>query len=377
MYYRLLCFMLLIGVSACDNAKPKNALTKDGRALALKYARGFEVTYYEGYKLVTVPKPYQGATAGFTYLLVEEDTAIPQGITYDQLITTPVKRLICTSTTHIPLLDYLDESNTLVGFPTTDYISSEKTRKHIDAGQVKDLGADNDMNIEAIAALEPDLVMAYTLSGDYGQFNKIQQMGAPVVLNAEYLEDHPLGRSEWIKFAAAFFNKEAVADSVFNTIESKYLSLRTMLSPDSLRPTIMSGVVYGDTWFLPGGENYAARLMADAGGRYLWENDSTSGFLELSFEAVYEKAHDANFWIGVANYSSLEELHNSDIRYADFMAYKKGNVYTYNARKGAKGGSEFLELGYMRPDLILADLIKILHPGQLPGYKLYFHDELQ
>jgi iron complex transport system substrate-binding protein len=52
-------------------------------------------------------------------------------------------------------------------------------------------------------------------------------------------------------------------------------------------------------------------------------------------------------------------------------------VYTFNARKGAKGGSEFLELGYLRPDIILNDLVKISHPDLLPEYELYFHKRLE
>jgi iron complex transport system substrate-binding protein len=52
-------------------------------------------------------------------------------------------------------------------------------------------------------------------------------------------------------------------------------------------------------------------------------------------------------------------------------------VYTYDFRKGAKGGSEYLELGYMRPDIILKDLVKIAHPELLPEYELYFHKKLE
>jgi iron complex transport system substrate-binding protein len=135
--------------------------------------------------------------------------------------------------------------------------------------------------------------------------------------------------------------------------------------------------VYGDTWFLPGGQNYAAKLLSDAGCQYLWSSDSTKGFLQLSFESVYEKAHEADLWIGVASFTTLEELSNADQRYTKFKPYQTKQVYTYNARKGAKGGSEFLELGYLRPDIILKDLVKIAHPELLPEYSLYFHKDLQ
>ncbi|HNT51545.1 MAG TPA: vitamin B12-transporter protein BtuF, partial [Cyclobacteriaceae bacterium] len=142
------------------------------------------------------------------------------------------------------------------------------------------------------------------------------------------------------------------------------------------RPTVLSGIVYGDTWFMPGGKNYAAKLLTDAGTQYLWSNTNTNGFLELSFEAVYEKAKDADLWIGVGSFTSLSEIESTETRYAMFKPFQSRAVYSYNARKGAKGGNEFLELGYLRPDLILKDLVKIAHPSLLPRHDLYFHRKL-
>ena len=221
------------------------------------------------------------------------------------------------------------------------------------------------------------MVMGYTMSSDYGQFKKIEDLHVPVVLNAEYLEKHPLGRAEWIKFMALFFNKEKEADSVFVVIEKEYLKTKALADQAQTKPTVLSGIVYGDAWFLPGGQNYAAKLLRDAGYHYLWDDDSTNGFLELSFESVYEKAHDADFWIGVGSFSSLKEIENADHRYPRFKPFQQKQVYTSNARKGSKGGSEFLELGYLRPDIILKDLVKIAHPELLTEHELYFHTQLE
>jgi iron complex transport system substrate-binding protein len=128
---------------------------------------------------------------------------------------------------------------------------------------------------------------------------------------------------------------------------------------------------------MPGGQNYAAKFFKDAGCEYLWSSDSTKGSLQLGFEAVYEKANAADLWIGVASFTTLEEIKNADERYTKFNPYRTKQVYTYSARKGAKGGSEFFELGYLRPDILLNDLVKIAHPELLPEYELYFHKQLQ
>ena len=343
----------------------------------INYAEGFKVTSLKTSKLVEVTYPFQGATSGYKYLLVPRGDSIPKHDADTRVISIPVRTIVCTSTTHIPLLDYLDETEKLTGFPTTDYISSEKMRKKIDAGEIQELGTDKGLNLERLAMLKPDMVMGYTMSSDFGQFKKVEELGVPVVINAEYLEKHPLGRAEWIKYMALFFNKEHQADSVFKIIEKNYLDAKAMADKVSEKPKVMSGIVYGDTWFLPGGQNYAAKLFRDAAANYLWSEDASHGWLELSFESVYEKAHNADLWIGVGTFKSLEEVKAADNRYTKFKPFKEKQVYTYDGRRGAKGGSEFLELGYLRPDIILQDLVKITHPELLPEYKLYFHKKLE
>jgi iron complex transport system substrate-binding protein len=173
-----------------------------------RYAKGFRISKLGPAKLVEITYPYKGATSGYQYLLVKKGTTPPKHNADVKVIFTPIDRIVCTSTTHIPLLDYLNISEKLVGFPTTDYISSEKTRQLVDAGKVEELGTDKGMNIEKLAVLKPEAVMSYTMTADLGQLKKVQELGIPVILNAEYLEEHPLGRAEWIKFMATFFDKE-------------------------------------------------------------------------------------------------------------------------------------------------------------------------
>lgn len=364
---------------ACNG---KQSSVKEQRArssanVAIKYAEGFTIQTQGDAKLVTVTYPFQGAKSGYEYLLVPRGEEVPAHDENTKVIFVPVNDIVCTSTTHIPLLDYLNETDKLVGFPTTDYISSEKMRRRVDAGKVMDLGIDKGLNLERLAVLNPDVVMGYTMTGDYGQFRKIESLGIPVVINAEYLEQHPLGRAEWIKFMALFFGKESMADSVFTVIEKNYLEAKALVKEDDTLPTVLSGIVYGDAWFLPGGENYAAKLFMDAGCEYLWADTKSNGFLQLSFETVYYKGRGADLWIGTGTYKSLAELAAADRRYADFKAFRTRKVYNYDARQGAKGGNEFLELGYLRPDLILRDLIRIAHPRLLPYHELYFHRKLE
>jgi iron complex transport system substrate-binding protein len=373
----LLLLTLLLHLACQKSDKSSNSTRLlDGDTLILKYAEGFVIVKDSDYTWIEVKTPYQGAAHSFNYLLVPRGKTVPAHGPETRIIQTPINSIVCTSTTHIPLLDYLGETDKLTGFPTTDYISSKRMRARIDSGRVVELGVDKGLNIEVLSSLRPDLLMGYTMSADYGQFKKIEELDIPVVINAEYLEKHPLGRAEWIKFVSAFFGKEKEADSIFSFIEKEYLSVKELAADTKNKPTILNGIMYGDTWFLPGGKNYAATLLEDAGCDYLWREDPSSGFLELSFETVLDRAHSCDFWIGVGTFQSREEMSSADHRYSEFKAFKENHVFSYDARKGAKGGNEYLELGYLRPDLILKDLVRISHPELLPDYQLFFHRRL-
>ena len=165
----------IISLWACGG-KPSS---REGQPLApsplttIKYADGFTASSLGNSTLVDVTYPFQGATSGYSYLLVPRGQQPPPHDSGTRVIYTPLESIVCTSTTHIPHLDYLGETDKLVGFPTTDYISSEKMRQRIREGKVVDLGVDKELNMERLAALKPDVVMVYTMTVDYGQFKKM------------------------------------------------------------------------------------------------------------------------------------------------------------------------------------------------------------
>jgi iron complex transport system substrate-binding protein len=97
----------------------------------------------------------------------------------------------------------------------------------------------------------------------------------------------------------------------------------------------------------------------------------------LSFETVLEKAQNADFWIGPGQFSSFEELEKANPNYSYFKAVQAKKVYSFSSKKGKTGGVIYYELASSRPDLVLKDLIKILHPELLPEYDLYFFEQLK
>ena len=82
---------------------------------------------------------------------------------FDEIITIPINEIVVTSTTHIPSLEMLEVDTTLVGFPSLDYISSQKTRKRIDQGLIKELGKNEDLNTESLLDLNPDIIVSFAI----------------------------------------------------------------------------------------------------------------------------------------------------------------------------------------------------------------------
>ena len=342
-----LAWLLLISCSA-----PKTE--QQPTDTSLKYAKTFEI---EGQTIRVKPL---AAAPDKVYQLPEN----PQ-------------RIICTSTTHLHNLELLGLEEKLIGFANTNYIYSELFRSRAQQGLLSDVGSEQSMNLELIIGLQPDLVIAFDLTGTSDILQRIENAGIPVILNTDFLESTALGKAEWIKFFGALFDRRQMAYSIFNEIERQYLSLRQLAAEATEEPVVLSGNVYGDTWFMPGGQNNFAQYFQDAGARYAYAQDSSSSWLELSFESVFHESRDADYWIGMGSFSSLDEIRAQDARYEDFQAFQKGQVFNYNRRQIPNGGNDFFESAYSRPDLVLADLIYILHPELLPDHELYYYRKLE
>ena len=288
-----------------------------------------------------------------------------------------VERIVVTSTTHIPALEALQVSQTLVGFPGLDYISSEQTRKRIDENKVQELGGNETLNTELVLSLQPEVVMGFGISHQNKAYQTLQQANIPVVYNGDWVEETPLGKAEWIKFFAPFFKKEQEANAIFNEIAFNYNEAKKLAKKAASKPTVLSGSLYKDVWYLPGGKSWAAQFMHDANTSYLWSNTKATGSLSLSIENVLEKGQQAQFWIAPGQFTSFDAMQQDNAHYSQFAAFKDKKVYTFSRAKGATGGVLYYELGPNRPDIILKDLIRIFHPELLPDYKPFFFSPLE
>lgn len=344
-----------------------------------EYARGFSIEYHGTYKVVSIHDPWGRADENFTYLLVQRGEEVPTGYPDAQVFLVPVRRAVTLAAVHLPHISQLNESRTIKGHNGLDLVHDEEVRRLAEDGEIEEIGSgalsmNNILNIEQIIELEPDVVFCVANGNrEYDSHYKMQEAGLKPAVTAEWMENHPLARAEWIKFFAAFYNREQEANDFFDGIEARYLELTEKTKTLDDKPTVFSGIDYQGTWYAPGGDSYVAKLFQDAGADYVLSDDTERGDTPIDVEVVYERAHDAEYWINIGFSDDIDELLALDPRYANFGAFKTGKIYHYNARVNAFGGNDYWQSGILRPDIVLKDLVAILHPELVPDHELYYY----
>ena len=371
----LFLVFLSFSLVECKNESKPNVIISAKNEV--RYAKGFSIQNYDGYSVVKVKNPWPKATKTYTYILKEKNGIVPDSLKQNLIIPVPIKTIVVTSTTHIPSLELLDEVNTLIGFPHCDYISSEKVRARIDTGNIKELGNNQDLNTEVLLDMQPNVIIGYGIDNKNPTLDNLQKSGLKVMLNGDWNEENALGKAEWIKFFGALYGKQKQATALFTKIEKDFLKTIRIAKMAKTTPSILAGDMFEDRWYLPRGTSWGSLLLKQANGNYLWQETSGTGSLSLSFETVFEKAKNADVWITSGQFSSLKEMTNSNPHYAEFNAFKNKNVYSFSGKKGKTGGILYYELAPNRPDLVLKDLVKILHPELLIGYKPFFFEKLK
>jgi len=369
----ILPFFVLVG---CKKNESETIEKSETAKNSIEYASGLSIVKHEGYSVVTVSDPWPDAKTKFTYVLKEKDAKVPDSLMAYTSINVPLESIVVTSTTNIPFLEMLEVENKLVGFPHTDYISSEKTRALVDKGSVKNVGENEKLDIEKLIEASPDLIVTFGVDNNNMMLDNLKKSGLNVFIQADWMEQSPLGKAEWIKLYGALFGKEDKAKELFDKIVTSYNQAKKLVADKPATSTVLYGSMYQDVWYVARGNSWVAEFMKDAHASYLWADLKGTGSEGLSFEKVLVKAKTANFWIASGSFKTLDEFGKSNPHYTQFDAFTSKNVYTFEGKVGATGGTVYYELAPSRPDLVLKDYIKIFHPDLLPSYEFTFASKL-
>jgi iron complex transport system substrate-binding protein len=370
----------IILVASCN----RNDLNPAGVDLinddTIQGAERFTLLGYDSCTVLTVSNPWQGAErVEHKFYLVKRGTKISASIDTSLVIYVPVKRIICTSTTHLAMISALGGEETIVGVSGTHYIYNEELYEKAKQGKIKDIGYEGGLNNELIVKLEPDLVMMYGIGSEsQGFVSKIKEMGVKVMFNADYLENDPLGKAEWIKVFGALYCKEKLADSLFASISASYNSDKEYISENiESRPNVLLGLPFRDTWYISPGNSYINRLIEDAGGKYLWSETRSGISMPYGMENVYKKSMEAEYWLNTGGASSKNDILALDRRLGELPCFQNGALYNNNKRLSVAGGNDYWENGIMNPHLLLKDIASILHPDLFIDYEPFYYRKIE
>ncbi len=330
----------------------------------MKYAKGFTISESDRSIFIVVNNPWSKGDTLATYLLIKKGDRREFLNQADFVIEIPVKRVAVLSSVYLGMLKLLREENKTIACNNARLIYDSILYNRFLTGELINLGESLEMDAEAVIGASPDLLMKYIYGSVEINDQNVVEAGIPIAYNLEFMESHPLGRAEWLKFVAAFVDKDEQADSIFNSIEKEYLRLSELASKVVEKPSVLDGSSYKGVWYAAGGKSFPAQLYSDGGADYYWRSDSGSGSIPLSFEVIIEKQADADYWIGPSS-GSKKELLAIESRYSLLKPFRSGNVFFFGKRVNPNGGLDYYESGVTRPDILLKDLLWVFHPELL------------
>lgn len=337
------------------------------------FAKTFTISYHRSYQVVTVSPP--GGTAE-RYLLVHcgaPKPALTGTLAGAQVVTTPVTSLYSASTTHLPSLVELGTLNVLTGISSAAFVSEKPVLDYIGTRKVAQFSPKGSIDAETVIKGKPQLLVEGGFPDPAD--TKLRAAGVPVLQDQDSSETDPLGEAEWIKFFAALTGKEKTATTVFDRTVSSYQQTAKLVAASD-KVQIVPGNPYQGSWYVPGGKSYKAKLFADAGGTTAWAADMSTASIKTNFEQVFAKSSKAPVWLAATTWTTEKQALAEDPRLATFAAFAAHNVWDPVKGVTAAGGNPSYELAAVRPDLMLGDLVAILHPDLLPRHTFTFYAKL-
>lgn len=341
----------------------------------LSEATNFRLEYHRSYQILTVQRPYLGG-APVSYVLVRCGAPAPEltGELADaQQVTVPVRNLYSGSTTHLAMITELGQADVVTGVASPPAVADPQIRSRIAAGAITGYASGGQVNTETVLQAGPDVLV--TQGTEDPGYPKLREAGIPVVADAEWLEPTPLGRAEWIKMFAALTGTERQAEQAYRRIRDDYHALSTRVAA-ATPVDVLVGTLYSGNWSMPTGGSYAGRLVADARGTYPWLNEIGAQSRQLNFESVYAQAGNAPLWLVTEDWKNLGDALSQDSRYGELTAVRDGQVWSATKAVDRDGRNSYWERGAARPDLLLGDLVAILHPELAPDHDFAFYREV-
>ncbi len=337
------------------------------------YATGFRIVGAEGKQstIIRVTNPWQSADDVETMLFIARGgEKAPNGFR-GKVLQGDAKRVVCMSSSHIAMLDAIGAVESVVGVSGKNFITNPYVVAH--QRTIADVGYDGNMNFELLVAQQPDIVLLYGVTGACTMESKLDELGIPYIYIGEYVEEDPLGKAEWLIALAEIVGLRQQGLTYFSELPQRYEQLKSMAAAaQTPAPKVMLNTPYADSWFMPSTTSYIARLIADAGGDYIYQQNTSNHSLPIDMEEAALLTTQADVWINVGNVNSVDDLCRQLPKFAQMPCVQRGEVYNCDKRRVAGGGNDYWESGVVHPDVILRDLINIFHSELVSEEFVYY-----
>ena len=361
--------LLCLACALCSCAGKSAPATGSGDTVVFRHARLLHVDSCEGYCVARVANPWKAGKLLHTYVLVPAGKPLPDKLPGGTVVEVPLRRAVVFTSAHCGLLSALGSLNSVAGVCDYRYMLLPSVRRHVDSGKAKDLGMSAHPDVERIVSVNPDALLVSPFSGA-GGYGKLADTGVPIIECADYMERSPLARAEWMRFYGMLFGCAGRADSLFAVVERNYLRLKEKTAAMSRRPSLMCDLMQGASWYVPGGASTIGQAFKDAGADYIFGDNNSTGSVPLAFEAVYDKALDADVWVmrcGIAGDVTYASLKKEREAYSHFRPWRECRIYSCNTLE-----VPFFDESPFRPDYLLGDLVKILYPEKCTDYSFRY-----
>lgn len=369
-----ICCLTLLFLTACQGGGKSASRYVDGNPLDLRYAQRLSIVEHDSFTLATLRDPWDTTRILHRYLLLPAGWPVPSHLPEGTLLRTPLNHSLVYTSVQCSLLRDLKADHAIAGVCDLSYIDLPSIHQGVSQGRIMDCGSGMNPDIERIIALHPDAILLspFENSGGYG---RLEQLGIPLIECADYMETSPLGRAEWMRFYGRLFGCAHRADSLFAAVEARYLALKARADSTTQRPLVMMELKSSSAWYVPGGQSTTGILCRDAGARYVFANDTHSGSIPLSFETVFSRACDADYWLFKYNRPqamTYDALEADFAGYAAFRPFRQRQIYACHT-----GQVPFYEETPFSPDLLLSDMLHIFHPEIAASDTLHYFCRLK
>ena len=355
MIFRTLTFLSLIFLFGCTQQPPLH--TTKGKS-HVRFAEHFDIRTNNRDTILIIKDPDNKVEE--RYLLTNSKTKSKEGL---KTLYMSGQRIVATSSTFIGMMSKLNMEDQITGVLNKAYVANAKVLAGIENGNIFEIGSLENIPLEKVVNMNSSLILYSGFGTKLNNEDQLEKLGVECLPIFDWKEKNPLGKAEWILLYGFLSGKEDLAKEYIDQLEKRY---NVLLKKDwKFYPTILAGNVYGDVWNTPSGESYVARMIQDAGGKYLFEDTKGTGSLLLSIEEVILRSDSAQIWLN-PGYPSKSELLNINPKAKFIRSFQNGNVFCYSHDM-----NRFWELSAIEPDKMLEDQAKIFHGANLDS--LYFY----